>query len=728
MKLRILHISLLCCLLGCICGGLRAQTRGTNVSLSPDDHCIDSIMDYVIFYAPYYERIISEYKAEEYLKLNLNIVRKNMFLRYLPALFQPRKGIREYILETSSETHFTSPNIYDQRIVAVIGTTPRLKGASAGVLRYFNVNIYAQSLLGNKLLSPFSKNAKKHYRYKLERIDRGVGDYLEYTIKYWPKTKSNQTVSGYFVVSDMVWSIREFEFAGQSEYFVFRNVSRMGEVGHQNEFLPLSYDAHTTFRFLGNKIKSVFNVKLSYEDIRVDKLSKRIRQKNKYDMTDSFSLQTNDTIRKVEKNFVPYRKVPLSLKEQGLYEEFDIKQKADSISILTKKKKTKTAVFWGAVGDVLISNHTVRLDDIGSVKFSPLINPFLLSYSGRDGISYKYKIKYNQLFRGDRLLSIVPTFGYRFKKSEFYWDGTMKYQYLPKKRGNIELKVGNGNRIYSSEVLDDLKGKNDTIDFSKLNLNYFKSLHLSVMHSIELINGLELAVGISSQKRHAMRTNYQDSLGLDHDFSGRYLSVAPRARLSYTPGMYYYMDGKRKIYLQSKYPTFTVDWERGIKGLFSSTGQHERVEFDIQHKIPLGLMRNFYYRLGGGLFTNQEQMYFVDFVYFARRNLPVGWNDDIGGTFQLLDERWYNASHYYGRANIVYETPFLLLPHLRGATRWILKERIYINALMMNQLKPYVELGYGIGTHIFDLGLFVSTANFNTTKFGFKITFELFNR
>ena len=42
-------------------------------------------------------------------------------------------------------------------------------------------------------------------------------------------------------------------------------------------------------------------------------------------------------------------------------------------------------------------------------------------------------------------------------------------------------------------------------------------------------------------------------------------------------------------------------------------------------------------------------MYFVDFANFARRNLPEGWNDDIGGTFQLLDGRWYNSSRQYWR-------------------------------------------------------------------------------
>ena len=75
-------------------------------------------------------------------------------------------------------------------------------------------------------------------------------------------------------------------------------------------------------------------------------------------------------------------------------------------------------------------------------------------------------------------------------------------------------------------------------------------------------------------------------------------------------------------------------------------------------------MRNIYYRFGFGMFTNQKEMYFVDFNNFTRSNLPEGWNDEIGGVFQLLDRRWYNASRKYIRGHFTYEAPFLLLKHL----------------------------------------------------------------
>ena len=155
---------------------------------------------------------------------------------------------------------------------------------------------------------------------------------------------------------------------------------------------------------------------------------------------------------------------------------------------------------------------------------------------------------------------------------------------------------------------------------------------------------------------------------------------------------------------------------------------HERWEFDIQQNLKLSGIRSIGYRIGGGMFTKQEDMYFVDFANFARRNLPEGWNDDIGGTFQLLDGRWYNSSRQYWRGNFTYESPFILLKPLNRWLGLVQQERLYGGILFMPHLNPYIELGYGIGTHIFDVGAFVSTINGQFDTFGFKFTFELFNK
>jgi hypothetical protein len=301
------------------------------------------------------------------------------------------------------------------------------------------------------------------------------------------------------------------------------------------------------------------------------------------------------------------------------------------------------------------------------------------------------------------------------------------------------VELGTGNRIYSSEVIDDLKALPDsTFDFNLIHLDYFKDLYMNIEHRWEIVNGLTLGLGVSTHQRSEVNRsrwipiNGSGTLvGIDPEvlkrFRHSYGSFAPRISLSWTPGQYYYMQGKRKVNLHSHYPTIAIDMERGLKGVFGSTGSYERIEVDLQHTIPLGGLRNIYYRLGGGAFTNQEEMYFVDFVNLKRSNLPVGWNDEIGGVFQLLDARWYNSSREYLRGHFTYEAPFIFLPHKR-LTQHVLNERLYLNLLSMPRLNPYIELGYGVGTHIFDFGLFVSLANGKYKELGCKFTFELFNR
>ena len=682
-------------------------------------------------FAPFYEKIVNDYRADLYIKGKLNIRKKNFMFRYLPKMFRMQKGVREYLMESYSDLHFTAPDIYDQKVIAGYGTVFS-GGFQATMLEYFHVNVYSATLLYDRLLSPLAKNGKKYYRYQIDTI-MGGQDNLHYKIRFIPKTKSDQLVGGYMIVSSDVWSVREIRFSGRSELLTFENLIKMGEVGDDNEFLPVRYEFEVRFNFVGNVVDGSYLASLDYSSIELKEKSKYRKEKKKLNLTESYTLRCDtNSLHLDSAYFASLRPIELMDDEKKLYEDYAFRKDTTAL-----KPPSKRRVFWGEIGDFLLSDLNVDLSRIGSVKCSPIINPLLLSYSGSNGFSWRQDFKYNRLFSGDKLLRIVPRIGYNFTRKEFYWSANADFDYWPQKRGAIHVNFGNGNRIYSSDVLDELKAMPDsTFDFDQIHLDYFKDLYFNFRHSIEVVNGLELSVGFSAHRRTAVEKSrfvvLNSSLPLASDFLDKfkdtYISFAPRVRVEWTPCLYYYMNGKRKINLRSAYPTFSVDYERGIKGVFKSTGQYERIEFDLQHHVQLGLMRNIYYRFGFGAFTNQEQLYFVDFANLARSNLPIGWNDDIGGVFQLLDGRWYNSSRKYVRAHFTYEAPFLFLRHLMKYTRYVQNERLYVNTLFVPHLNPYLEIGYGIGTHIFDLGVFVSSENWKYTEVGCKFTFELFNR
>ena len=103
-------------------------------------------------------------------------------------MFRLQKGVRQYMVETYSDLHFTAPNIYDQKVKASMGTVHNSRGVP-GMLEYFNINLYSSTLLYDRLLSPLAKNTILIYctsntnlliegKYKKNPIMRLINSYF----------------------------------------------------------------------------------------------------------------------------------------------------------------------------------------------------------------------------------------------------------------------------------------------------------------------------------------------------------------------------------------------------------------------------------------------------------------------------------------------------------------------------------------------------------------------
>lgn len=719
---------------------LMAEENRKPVSEKP--HVPDYILQNIFEFSPFYSKIVDEYKADVYIKGRVKVHKSNKLVKYIPSMFRLEKGVNEYIIESLSEMQYTAPDIYNRKVKAMTSTFPRNRGELTDLTDFLNMNIYSSSIMTDKLLSPLDRESSKFYTYLLDSIVE-VDNSRKYKISIIPKFKGTQLVNGYVWVSDEVWTIREVYFEGKFDMIEFKLRNIMGEDGNE-EFLPVHLDMDINFRFMGNHLEMNADAWVKYQMVNFYKGGERRKsqKKHSHDLTEFYQLTCDSTTMITDpEKFEELRPIPLTVDEYFLYQIHRVRSgKVDWIfdNQVKEPEKKKATVFWGQLGDMLISSYNVNLAGLGSVRCSPLINPVMLDYSHSRGISYRQRFKFNKLFPNDRLLRIVPQVGFNFSKKELYVKGDMELQYWPEKRGGIEVSSGNGNRIYSSVVLDKLKALPDSsFNFNEMELDYFKDVYLNVFHNLEPVNGLFIKAGVTMHWRHLMdksRLMLKDFIeqaggGLLHnlDIRSEYNSFAPRVRIEWTPGMYYYMNGRRKMNVGSSMPTFIVDYERGFKGIFNSNDEHERVEFDVQQKIKLNQIRTLSYRAGFGLFTRMDNIYFVDFVNFKRSNIPEGWNDEIGGTFQLLDRQWYNSSRQYWRGHVTYESPFILLRPLNRWLGMIQHERLYGGMLFMPHLNPYVELGYGIGTHIFDAGIFVSSMNGKFDTVGFKFTFELFN-
>lgn len=355
----------------------------------------------------------------------------------------------------------------------------------------------------------------------------------------------------------------------------------------------------------------------------------------------------------------------------------------------------------------------------------------MFQWSHQKGVSLQTRFTAHMPIGTENHLGADIRVGYTFKQRQLYWRVPLTFLFAPELNAKLHVEVGNGNIIYNSEQADAVRKALEGVTqydsllhvFDQFDFQYYKDFYVQGNAYFEPLAGLNLTAGIRFHDRTLQNWN---ALAEASGMAQHIRSVAPHLRAEWTPGTYYYRDQQRRIPLYSHWPTFTIDYERGIKWGKCET-EYERWEAGISYQLRLYALRKLYFRLGGGLYTNQNSVYFVDFDNFRDNNMPEGWDDEMSGQFQLLDSRWYNESPYYVRLCTAYESPMLLLSRIKYLSNYIQKEHVYCNLLSVHALQPYAEIGYGLSTHLFNAAAFFSMANGAGFSFGAKFSICLFN-
>jgi hypothetical protein len=284
--------------------------------------------------------------------------------------------------------------------------------------------------------------------------------------------------------------------------------------------------------------------------------------------------------------------------------------------------------------------------------------------------------------------------------------------YNPKRNGYAEIIYGNDNRITNTSVMDRIHEiYGDSVNLDDKNLDLFSDKYLRVYNNIMLFDWLDIETGVVFHNRTALNKEVMVSF----DMPTKYRSFAPMLALNFSPWL-------------DKGPTISIDYERGIKGVWGSDLDYERWEIDAQWKKRIPGLRVLNLRAGTGFYTRKQNNIFLDYAHFRDENLPHGWDDYWSGDFQLLRSRIYNQSNYYIRGNASYESPMILATWIPYLGKFIEKERFYISSVLLERSHPYYELGYAFTNRYMSVGIF---AGFNNVKYdgvSVEFEFELFRR
>ena len=630
-------------------------------------------------------RLSDSIQDNVYLKMRYDIERRNPILKFIPSAHVLYHDEREYLRESYNNIIFTNNHNFDINS-QVISTT--IRGNRRGIstlLGLLTPNLYETTMYDNHILSPLSKYNRRYYRYKQNEDSDG-----NIRLDFRPKTYNTQMISGYAIIEPSGRIIRTV-LNGEFDMITFRTEIRQGD-NKVNDIIPSLCTTAATFRFLGNRISVLVNT--AYH--------------NKYTLPDSIQ-QTNS-----REMMDTLRPIPLSEKDRIIYARYDEQKKASDeaafADTVPQKKSLLRKIFLDTIGDNLITPIAAESDK-GFFKLSPLINPLQLSWSDRRGFRYKINLRSRYTFSQHRYLTFNPIFGYNFKFREFYFTMPLRMTYNPKRNGYAEIIYGNGNRISNGTVADAInKVHGDTIDFSGTGIDLFTDNYLKAFNNIMVFDWFDIESGFVYHYRKAINKDVMEK----YDVDTKYRSFA-------------LMFGA-KIRPWDKGPMISLDWERGLKGIYKSTIDYESLELDASWKIPLRGLRVLNFRTGSGIYTRRVQNYFVDFANFRDNNLPEGWEDGWSGNFELLRSRVYNQSKYYLRANASYDSPLLVACWVPYLGKFIERERFYLSSAIVERSRPYFELGYSFTNRYISIGMFAGFKNTHFQEVGFDFEYELFRR
>lgn len=683
---------------------------------------LDSLLQKLYAQAPSHDQLVRHYESELYVKGVDRPVKLNRMIQSVPQLMRFDKDVESYIFESYSELNYTWPFIFDRKVLAVNGTFPRMRKESDNLIQYFNVSLYKETIIGNHLLSPFLKQNARFYRYQLDSI-RGELAFISFE----PKYKNTQVMDGRFVLNTRYNTVSETELNGFFEFMKFNLHVYMGKAGYEM-VLPVRYELKYTFTYVGSQIEGDYISVQRYNIVDLS-VQPRPRKKHHHDITDRYQLQVDTAEYHQDSLMIArHRMLPLLPEEQQIYERHAFI--TDSIAKLNKPPLRASTRFWRKFGEAMVADFGWRFNNNEErIKFSSILNPVLLEYSKSRGYNYRIDMRYTSDKPSGRSLRLSPRIGYNFSFKE--WNGrvNLRYLYWPKISGFMWIEAGSGRRVYTDAVQNEVKKAApylDSLSLSKLHVDVFTDHYLEVKNRFEIVNGLDLTTGFTWRRR--VQTKPSEIQIKDVPIKDHYSSFAVNARLDWTPGQYYYWERNRKVDVYSPFPTFSLDWEHGFPNIFGSNGMYERWEFEMNYSYKTNVLNRIYYQLGAGIFSKQSTIWFADFYNFRHSHVPEGWWDDLSGTFQTLNRSWYNSADRYLRGHITYETPLLALTRLHKITHAIQAERLYFGALMMPQLHPYLEFGWGFATHVFDCGFYVSTMNGKFNNVGVEFEFELFRR
>ncbi len=166
-----------------------------------------------------------------------------------------------------------------------------------------------------------------------------------------------------------------------------------------------------------------------------------------------------------------------------------------------------------------------------------------------------------------------------------------------------------------------------------------------------------------------------------------------KLEVEYTPKRYYLVRNYRKVYRDSKWPTFSLAYQKAIPLEASGWSDYSMLEGQIRQSFDVGLLSKINWSLSAGTFLDSTAIHFSDYKHFKSNPLYI---DMAGLDNALMFSDYYRAStnKYWVNLHATLTSSYLLLKYLPWFSERLWQESLDLAYLYTPGTPNYLQVGY----------------------------------
>lgn len=697
---------------------------------NPSDPAIE-IMRQVINKREYYLNEIKSYSCIEYVKGVKTIVSspKTLLAKGIAKVLNldtSGRGI-SYQSESLSTYSFEQPDKVKEVFIAskTAGSNPPFGYNKASDLQvdFYKDLFYIEGLSSHGFVSPVSSRAFTYYNFKLLGTIVQDGEIID-KIQVIPKYVKAVAFTGSIYIIEGDWRIYSVDLLLTKKE---NNLNFVDSLRVSQQYIPVGKTIWMPLSFQYNYVGSTEGFKYNgyYLGI-INNYKIDTPFKGGYFTGEILHVDTEANIRS-RAYWESTRPVPLTYPEERKFKTKDSIENLkgytaylDSLQRINNRFRPLHYVKDG----YLITNRTGS----DSLYFLPLYQT--IYYNTVEGWGVYLNTTYSRTYPDNRSVTISPTLRYGFANNLFNANLRTAYTYDQEHAGRFFVNFG-------TDLLDLNNLQTRSLYFNTLStllseqnfVKYYRSQYGEFGYQRELANGVLWRASLNYAKRTQLY-----NISFNHIFSytdRHYTSNNPLAplrapaddrsalfpehnALTFTTSLKFTFDQQYitrptgKVYVPSPYPVVTVNYRKGVHGIFGSDVDYDFVSVDIlQNRFPLGLFGYTSFKLTVGDFFNKKTLYFMDYNHFlGNEGTTIDPSND--GSFLFLPFYTFSTNAAFVEAHYQHNFAGVVFDNVPLLNRLKLEEIVGANYLGEKNNPNYYEFYIGIKRLVFGVDYVVS--------------------